>query len=75
MIKKLNKDFKLTSEVGAIIDEMFINHVNNLSDMLAKGDFKEFSKHKLVKDLHFTSILNTIVSENKELVKQRYTKL
>lgn len=73
----LNKDceFELTPEIGEMIDEMFANHVNNLQQMLEKGDFKEFSKHKLVKDLHFTSILNTIVSENKELVKQRYVKL
>ena len=73
----LNNDcaFELTPEIGEMIDEMFANHVNNLQEMLEKGDFKEFSKHKLVKDLHFTSILNTIVSENKELVKQRYVKL
>ncbi len=73
----LNNDceFELTPEIGAIIDEMFANQVNNLQEMLEKGDFKEFSKHKLVKDLHFTSILNTIVSENKELVKNRYVKL
>ena len=69
------KDFKLTSEIGEIIDEMFANQVNNLQEMLKKGDFKEFSKHKLVKEFHFTSILSTIVSENKELVKNRYVKL
>jgi len=76
-IAVLEKDceFELTPEIGAMIDEMFVNHVNNLQEMLDKGDFKEFSKHKLVKDLHFTSILNTIVSENKELVKDRYVKL
>lgn len=76
-IAVLEKDceFELTPEIGAMIDEMFVNHVNNLQEMLEKGDFKEFSKHKLVKDLHFTSILNTIVSENKELVKNRYVKL
>lgn len=76
-IAVLEKDceFELTPEIGAMIDEMFVNHVNNLQEMLEKGDFKEFSKHKLVKDLHFTSILNTIVSENKELVKDRYVKL
>ena len=68
-------DFKLTPEIEKMIEEMFVNHVNNLQEMLDKGDFKEFSKHKLVKDLHFTSILNTIVSENKELVKNRYVKL
>lgn len=73
----LNNDceFELTPEIGAMIDEMFANHVNNLQEMLEKGDFKEFSKHKLVKDIHFTSILNTIVNENKELVKNRYVKL
>lgn len=73
----LNNDceFELTPEIGEMIDEMFANHVSNLQEMLEKGDFKEFSKHKLVKELHFTSILNTIVSENKELVKNRYVKL
>ena len=73
----LNKDceFELTSEIEEMIDEMFANHTNNLQQMLETGNFQEFSKHKLVKELHFTSILNTIVSENKEVVKQRYTKL
>lgn len=73
----LNSDceFELTPEIGNMIDEMFANHVNNLQEMLEKGDFQEFSKHKLVKDLHFKSILDTIVSENKELVKNRYVKL
>ena len=68
-------DFKLTPEIEKMIEEMFATHIENLADMLTNGNFKEFSKHKLVNDLHFTSILNTIVSENKELVKQRYTKL
>lgn len=68
-------EFELTPEIEEMIDEMFVNHVNNLQQMLETGNFQEFSKHKLVKDLHFTSILNTIVSENKEVVKNRYVKL
>lgn len=73
----LNNDceFELTPEIGNMIDEMFVNHVNNLEGMLKTGDFKEFSKHSLVNELHFKSILDTVVTENKELVKNRYVKL
>ena len=68
-------EFELTPEIGEMIDEMFVKHVDNLESMLVNGNFKEFSKHSLVNELHFTSILSTVVSENKQLVKDRYVKL
>lgn len=67
--------FELTSEIEEMVEEMFANHVSDLSYMLETKNFDEFKKHELIEKLDLPFIFTTIVNENKNLVKKRYVKL
>ncbi len=73
-------DFELTPEIEDMIDEMFHEHVNKLSDLIAEGNFAEDGvTHTLLKEvpeINFDNLLGVIKETvTLDVVKTRYTKV